>query len=307
MSSKKSLSEEELNKLIEILSQRKSDNEGRVSLEEVRASLSQLGLSDFWEESDIEKVKKQVSKEMKKRQFQSYLFFGLVLTAIIAPLSAYGGFRVKEVLAAKFPEMFGISNSDSAKLAAEIESLKSEKKTLEDKIEELEKEKGTSDRSDSSPSAPPSSLTPPPTNSSPSSPQPSSKSYEAHGVTFELQTCKTSDTTPRSQSISCVFLITSQKDAAKVSLFAGNHRARSRMFEGGKEYISSGVSIGTDSNQYAVSNTLIKETPMEAVITFDNVLLDVKKIETLSVLSYLESSDSNNDVSMTFRNLPLSK
>ena len=303
MSYKKDLTEEELNKLIEILSQRKSDTEGRVSLAEVRESLRQLGLSEFWEENDIEKVKKQVSREMKKRQFKNYLIFGLILTALIAPLSAYGGFRVKEVLATQFPELFGVSNSNSVKLADQIESLKSEKKTLENRIEELEKEKRTSaTRSDSSPSASPSNSTSAPTNSSQSSP----KSYEVHGVTFELQSCKKSNTTPSNQSISCVFRITSQKEAATVSLFAGSNSSRSRMIEEGKEYLSSSVSVGSAYNEYRVRNTLIKDTPMEAVITFNGVPLEVKKIEALSVISYLESSDSNNDVNLTFRNIPLS-
>ena len=313
MNSKKDLTEEEVNKLIEILSQRKSDTEGRVSLTEVRDSLTQLGLSEFWEQNDIEKVKKQVSREMKKRQFKNYLVFGLILTAIVAPLSAYGGFRVKEALVAKFPDFLGVANSNSAQLANQAESLKSEKKILENRIEELEKEKGTSatpsgpspsaSPSGPSPSASPSNPTSPPTNS----PQSSPKSQEVHGVTFELKSCKKLKSTPSNQSINCVFRITSYKEAATVSLFAGNNSNRSRMIEEGKEYLSSIVSVGSASNEYRVNNTLIKDTPMEAIITFNNVPLEVKKIETLSVISYLESSGSNNDVNLTFRNIPLSQ
>jgi hypothetical protein len=304
MSSKKDLTEEELNKLIEILSQRKSDTEGRVSLTEVRDSLTQLGLSELLEQNDIEKVKKQVSREMKKRQFKNYLVFSLILTAIVAPLSAYGGFRVKEALVAKFPDFLGVANSNSAQLADQIESLKSEKKTLENKIEELEKEKGTSaPRPSSSPSASPSNPTSPPTNS----PQLSPKLQEVHGVTFELKSCKKLNSTPSNQSINCVFRITSYKEAATVSLFAGDNSSRSRMIEEGKEYLSSIVSVGSASNKYGVSNTLIKDTPMEAIITFNDVPLEVKKIETLSVISYLQSSGSNNDVNLTFRNIPLSQ
>lgn len=304
MSSKKDLTEEELNKLIEILSQRKSDTEGRVSLTEVRDSLTQLGLSEFWEQNDIEKVKKQVSREMKKRQFKNYLVFGLILTAIVAPLSAYGGFRVKEALVAKFPDFSSVANSNSAQLADQIESLKSEKKTLENKIEELEKEKGTSAiLPSSSPSASPSNPPSPPT----ISPQSSPKSQEAHGVTFELKSCKKLNSTPSNQNINCVFRITSYKEAATVYLFAGDHSSRSRMIEEGKEYLSSSVSVGSASNEHRVSNTLIKDTPMEAIITFSNVPVEVKKIETLSVISSLESSGSNNDVNLTFRNIPLSQ
>lgn len=304
MISKKDLTEEELNKLIEILSQRKSDTEGRVSLTEVQDSLTQLGLSEFCEQNDIEKVKKQVSREMKKRQFKNYLIFGLILTAIVAPLSAYGGFRVKEALVAKFPDFLGVANSNSAQLADQIESLKSEKKTLENRVEELEKEKGTSATLPSSnPSASPSNSTSPPANS----PQSSSKSQEVHGVTFELQNCKKLNSTPSNQSISCVFRITSYKEAITVSLFAGSNSSRSRMIEEGKEYLSSTVSVGSASNEYRVSNTLIKDTPMEAIITFNDVPLGVKKIETLSVISYLESSGSNNNTNLTFRNITLSQ
>jgi hypothetical protein len=304
MSSKKDLTEEELNKLIEILSQRKSDTEGRVSLTEVRDSLTQLGLSELLEQNDIEKVKKQVSREMKKRQFKNYLVFSLILTAIVAPLSAYGGFRVKDALVAKFPDFLGVTNSNSAQLTDQIESLKSEKKTLENRIEELEKEKVASAiLPSSSPSASPSNPTSPPTNP----PQLSPKSQEVHGVMFELKSCKKLNSTPSNQSINCVFRITSYKEAATVSLFAGDNSSRSRMIEEGKEYLSSSVSVGSASNKYRVSNTLIKDTPMEAIITFNDVPLEVKKIETLSVISYLENSGSNNDVNLTFRNIPLSQ
>ena len=306
MSSKKDLTEEELNKLIEILSQRKSDTEGRVSLTEVEVqdSLTQLGLSEFCEQNDIEKVKKQVSREMKKRQFKNYLIFGLILTAIVAPLSAYGGFRVKEALVAKFPDFLGVANANSAQSIDQIESLKSDKKTLENRIEELEKEKvASATPSRPSPSDSPSNPTSPPTNS----PQSSPKSQEVHGVTFELKSCKKSNSTPSNQSINCVFRITSYKEAATVSLFAGDNSSRSRMIEEGKEYLSSSVSVGSASNKYRVSNTLIKDTPMEAIITFNDVPLEVKKIETLSVISYPENSGSNNDVNLTFRNIPLSQ
>lgn len=313
MSSKQSLTEEELNQLIEMLSQRKSDHEGRTTLLEVRESLTQLGLAEFWQENDIEKVQKQVNRAMKRRIFKNYFVFGLILTMIVAPLSAYGGFKIHNFLIAKFPDRFGFSNINSIELEDRITLLTADKKNLEEQVKditeekkqielrvlELEKETLSTPGSPSPSSSTPGSSTPNPVNY----PQ----SFEVQGLTFELQRCQKSNTTPTSQSINCIFLITSQKDRAKVFLYAGNNNKRSRMIEQGQEYLSSRVEIGSAYDNYSVSNDLIKDAPTEAVITFENISSEIEKIGVLSVISYLQSADYNDEIRLEFRNITLSK
>ena len=55
--SKNSLSEDEFKKLVERLSQRRNELEGRITIDSVRESLVELGLSDLLRENDIEEVR----------------------------------------------------------------------------------------------------------------------------------------------------------------------------------------------------------------------------------------------------------
>ncbi|NER99897.1 MAG: hypothetical protein F6J86_39870, partial [Symploca sp. SIO1B1] len=88
MSSQNSLDEQEFKKLVELLSTRKDELEGRITIDSVRVSLAELGLSELLVDNDIEEVRKQVNREFRRRQLKSYTIFGIILTILIAPLAA---------------------------------------------------------------------------------------------------------------------------------------------------------------------------------------------------------------------------
>ena len=66
---KDGLSDDEFKKLIERLSYRKQYNQEVVTLDTVKESLQELGLSDLLMDNDIEEVRKQVNKEFKALRY----------------------------------------------------------------------------------------------------------------------------------------------------------------------------------------------------------------------------------------------
>ncbi|GGA49039.1 hypothetical protein [Okeania sp. KiyG1] len=103
MNLKNSLSEDELNSLIERLSKRKDELEGRITIHSVKESLKKLGLLHLFSENDIKEVRKQVSREFARKQWKSQLTLALRLIIVIAPLSAFGGYKLREYLVSNFP------------------------------------------------------------------------------------------------------------------------------------------------------------------------------------------------------------
>lgn len=311
MSSKSSLNEQEFKKLVELLSRRKDELEGRITIDSVRISLAELGLSELLVDSDIEEVRKQVSKEFKRRQFRNYATFGLILTLLIFPLGAYGGFKLKELMPSPVP----VEPSEIARLERKIEELEDKNTKLEEELEASEAERDEltqqieeiANKSENSRN--------PDTTDSPDAPNLSSEtalsspqSVERQEIIFELQECQKSNTSTTSQTIECSFLITSTRENAIVYLYANqNSNRRSRVVEGGQEYIARRSELGSDRGNYRVQNTLIKDTAMGAKLFFDEVPLTVNKLEVIEVSSYLESSYYDNDLKLEFRNISLSE
>ncbi|NEP78060.1 MAG: hypothetical protein F6K39_07645 [Okeania sp. SIO3B3] len=91
MNLKNSLSEDELNSLIELLYKRRDELEGRITIDSVKESLKELGLLHLFSENDIKEVRKQVSREFARKQRKIQLTQAIILIIIIAPLSAFGG------------------------------------------------------------------------------------------------------------------------------------------------------------------------------------------------------------------------
>ncbi|MFM7791335.1 MAG: hypothetical protein ACKO90_25610, partial [Microcystis panniformis] len=87
---KDGLSDDEFKKLIERLSYRKQYNQEVITLDAVKESLQELGLSDLLMDNDIEEVRRQVNKEFNKQQRKNYLIFAAVLLVLTVPLSALG-------------------------------------------------------------------------------------------------------------------------------------------------------------------------------------------------------------------------
>lgn len=322
VSSKNSLNEQEFKKLVELLSKRKDEIEGRITIDSVRLSLAELGLSELLVDKDIEEVRKQVNKEFRKRQLRNYTVFGLILTIFISPLAAYGGFKLKEFLVNNFPQpksSFDVVSSskpveregeleelrkDKAKLEKQLEESKVEKDSLAKRLENLENENSTLKNSIN-----PDFFTKTPTPiSSSETASTSLQSVERQEIIFELQYCKKSNTSTTSQTLECSFLITSTRENATIYLYSSQNRnRRSRVIEGGQEYIATRSELGSDRSNYGVKNTLIKDTAMGAKLFFDEVPLTVKNLEVIEISSYLESSYYNNDIKLEFRNISLSE
>ncbi|NES92399.1 hypothetical protein [Okeania sp. SIO2B9] len=327
---KNSLSEDEFKKLVERLSHRRNELEGRITIDSVRETLAELGLSDLLRENDIEEVRKQVSREFQKRQWQNYFTFAVILIIVVAPLAAFGGYKLRQYIVANLPQLVGLNETpDSSRLLEletqvekltanqtelenQLKSSQNEKDELNERIQELEVENKDLKNRTNTPTS--TTVTSPSiettdtietTSTSASSLAP----FEAQGLVYELKGCQKSNVSPNSQTISCTLLITSKQENVKFNLHSNYSGTwRSRIFEAGQEYIATRVELGTYSGRGGiVSNNLITDVPIEATITFDNVSIEVNNIEVFQISSWLESSYYKNGIKVEFRNLSLSE
>ncbi|NEQ36760.1 MAG: hypothetical protein F6K40_10910 [Okeania sp. SIO3I5] len=320
--SKNSLSEDEFKRLVERLSHRRNELEGRITIDSVRQSLLELGLSDLLRENDIEEVSKQVSREFQRRQWKNYFGFALILIILVAPLAAFGGYKLREYIVANVPQLVGLDETpDPSKLLeleAQVEKLtanqtalenqlensQTEKDELKDRIQELEVEnKDLKNRTNTPIST---TVTTPSIETTETISTPIA-SFAVQGLVYDLKSCQKSNVNPKSQTISCVLLITSKQENVSFSLYSNRSGRRSRIFEAGKEYLATRVKLGTYSGTSRVRNNLITDVPIEATITFDNVPLEVNKIQVFQISSWLQSSYYNNGINVEFRNLSLSE
>ncbi|MEM1170874.1 MAG: hypothetical protein AAGJ08_17790 [Cyanobacteria bacterium P01_H01_bin.35] len=104
-----------------------------------------------------------------------------------------------------------------------------------------------------------------------------------------------------SQSINCHLLITSTEKNARLTLYAQSSGTRSRIIEAGTIYLATQAELGTSSGSRAREN-LIKDVPLKASINFDQVSLEVNKIEVMEIILY----SGNNKIPLEFRDVPLS-
>ncbi|NES70114.1 MAG: hypothetical protein F6K24_35330 [Okeania sp. SIO2D1] len=143
MNLKNSLSEDEFNRLIELLSKRRDDLEGRITNDSIKESLKELGLLHlFSENDDIKEVRKQVSREFARKQWKSQLTQSIILIILIAPLSAFGGYKLREYLVSNFPQLIGVTPLVTPSELEELEKqVESGNKRSEEKVKELENTK----------------------------------------------------------------------------------------------------------------------------------------------------------------------
>ncbi|WP_430015596.1 hypothetical protein ACQY1X_08720 [Microcystis protocystis FBCC-A270] len=299
---KDGLSDDEFKKLIERLSYRKQYNQEVITLDAVKESLQELGLSDLLMDNDIEEVRRQVNKEFKKQQRKNYLIFASVLLVLTIPLSAFGGYKFKEWISSFFQQS---SNSDLVQLSEKLNTLESENKDLQRKIKELEDEnqslKGSNVPSPSASFAPDNE-----TVSEPSSFN-TDKIVKVQSLIFQFKECQRSAISSTLQNIKCSLLVTSTQDKNKLYIHGNyNSNNRSRIIEDGKELIATKVDFGSNSGTYQADNILIKDTPIEVIITFENVPQSINKVGVIEVSSYLESPEFNDNVKAEFYNKTLS-
>ncbi|NES87350.1 MAG: hypothetical protein F6K10_41885 [Moorea sp. SIO2B7] len=89
-------------------------------------------------------------------------------------------------------------------------------------------------------------------------------------------------------------------------LYSNSSSRRSRLLEQGKEYVATKVTLGTYSSNNRkgyVKNSLIKDVPIEAIIAFDGVPLEVNQIDVLQFTSHLRSSYYTGYFNTELRNL----
>lgn len=303
---KNSLSEDEFKKLVERLSQRRNELEGRITIDSVRESLVELGLSNLLRENDIEEVCKQVSRELKKRQWKNYLTFAMILIGLVAPSSVLAGYSLRIYVVLNFPQLVGLDKTpDSLKLLeleGEVKKLKTnqtelenqlqnsqnEKDELKEKIQQLESEnKGLENTTNTSI---PTTVTSPANKLTSTS----GKSFEALSIVYELQGCKKSNVGTNTQTISCNLLITSKRENVVFYLYTDYYGQKSTIFEANKNYLATNSKLGKNSSTKYVMVNLTKDVPIDATIYFDNLPLEVNKIELLQIRSFLKSSYYEN-------------
>lgn len=144
-----------------------------------------------------------------------------------------------------------------------------------------------------------------------SSPSPEVKSpigvIKQQEISFELLGCQKSTTDTTTQRIRCSLNIISTRENARVSLYPNSSEFRKiRIFDAGYENIATQVEFGSKFDPNNVSNNLIKDVALKAVLSFDRVPIEVNKIEVLEISSALESSYYQGDIKIEFRNIPLS-
>ncbi|NEP76828.1 MAG: hypothetical protein F6K17_23440 [Okeania sp. SIO3C4] len=318
------MSEDEFKNLVETLYDRRNElEEGRITIDSVRESLVELGLSDLLRENDIEEVSKQVSREFRRRQWKNYFNFAMILIILVFPLAAFSGYQLRQYIVANFPQLVGLNQTpDSSKLLElevqvkkltanqtklenQLKNSQTEKDELKNRIQELEVEnKRLKNPTNTSTST---TVTSPLTETTSTS----AKFFEEQGIVYELKGCHKSNVGSSSQTINCTLLITSKQENVGLSLYSKKYSLYpypySRMFEAGKEYIGTRVKLGSYSGTSRANNSLIKDVPMESTIIFDNVPLQVNKIKGLEISSSLRSSYYNSYINVEFRNISLSE
>lgn len=313
MTLKDGLTDEEFTKLVERLSSRKQQDQELINPDLVNESLTELGLSHLLTDSDIEEVRKQVDRELKKQQRRKNLTFTFILLAITIPLSVFGGYKLNDLV----DKYFG--NQGEEELLASLQELEkklrvsetdkkvieTEKEDLEDKIKELEEENKS--LKDSLISNLPTGTTTETTPTEPSSLGPNPGGIQqVQSLIFELKECQKSTTSSTLQNINCSFLVTSNQDKAKLYVYANyNSDRRSRIVEGGKEFIAKKVNLGSNSGSSRAENNLIKDIPIEITLTFEEVPQSLNKIDVIELSSYLETADFNDDIKVEFRDTKL--
>lgn len=122
------------------------------------------------------------------------------------------------------------------------------------------------------------------------------------GFKVDLQDC-----IQQSQKIICRLKITSIKKDSPLRMQGNNglsYRTR-RIDTSGNEYIAKIAKIGTSENSVFAESDLIKDTPMNASVVFDEILPETNKIAVLEVSFYNKNSDTS--FKLQFRNINLSR
>ena len=141
MNQRNNLNEKEFETLVNRLSKRKKETESTLSEQAVRDILAETGLIEHFNRSDIEAVRNDMAREIKKRQRKKSLIINLLLLALISPGLIFVGYKMKEVLLSiqerSAPQTVEAADVTQRQLQ-EIENLKVENNQQKAAIQKLE-------------------------------------------------------------------------------------------------------------------------------------------------------------------------
>ena len=98
MNQRTNLNEKEFETLVNKLSKRKKETENTLSEQAVRDILAETGLIEHFNRSDIEAVRNDMAREIKKRQRKKSFIINFLLLALISPGLIFVGYKMKEVM-----------------------------------------------------------------------------------------------------------------------------------------------------------------------------------------------------------------
>lgn len=127
MISKQGISEKEFDKLTHLLSKRKKQNQGLLTITVVRETLSEVGLIDYFTDEDLEIVRNQINEEFQKRKSRRSRLFTLAVGTILTPTFVFSGYKLKELRLITG----GLDPTPQGQLLARLENQENQIKSLE--------------------------------------------------------------------------------------------------------------------------------------------------------------------------------
>ncbi|MGF1485929.1 MAG: hypothetical protein ACFBSE_02330 [Prochloraceae cyanobacterium] len=75
----------------------------------------------------------------------------------------------------------------------------------------------------------------------------------------------------------------------------------------GREYLSTRINLGSTTDSYQVTKSLVKDIPIRGTIVFDNVPNEIEDIKLLEMFGHLNSSLYTGNLRMQFRDISFSE
>jgi cell division protein FtsB len=294
MSDQDGLSKQSLDDLIRQLSKRKEESpKERISFQDVKDILQDQGLLEsLLKEHVSSSSQSQKEIEQRHQRQRSLLTKGFAAASVVfVGLSAWGGYTVGSQMTV---DSLGKSSlSTQEKLNSQIQSLETKISSLEKQSQEYEnqvKEKdgqiqnlvsklsnGSNNNSKSTTEG-----------DVPNSAEKTNTDFDS--VSISLQECKRSG-----KSVICSLNITSKVDQVVGFGYCGSG-TKTRFFDlKGIEYRASFTQLASqaDNSGCTVETSLLEEVPAKALLVFNDIPLDVKKMKAMEISVSVKSSENN--------------
>lgn len=131
------------------------------------------------------------------------------------------------------------------------------------------------------------------------------------GLKVELLDCTSKEIGSSFQTIACPYLVTSEQANTRLRVSSGRNKYNSvqaRLIDGsGREYLSTRINLGSTTDSYQVTKSLVKDIPIRGTIVFDNVPNEIEDIKLLEMFGHLNSSLYTGNLRMQFRDITFSE